>query len=55
MNTAKIFTGALGNATGIVGGNTFSNTILPSIYMNGTDKVLNNANDRFKKNSPVKE
>ncbi|HEX8577791.1 MAG TPA: DUF6443 domain-containing protein [Flavobacterium sp.] len=49
VNTAKIFTGAMGGATGIVGGNVFTNTILPSIYMNGTDKVLNDANEKQKK------
>lgn len=49
INTAKIFTGALGTATGIVGGNTFTNTLLPSIYMNGTDKLLNDANDKYNK------
>lgn len=54
VNTVKIFTGALGNTAGIVGGNIFTNTILPSVYMNGTDKALNNANDRYNKNNKVK-
>ncbi|MDR6546704.1 RHS repeat-associated protein [Chryseobacterium rhizosphaerae] len=53
INTAKIFTGTLGTATGVVGGNTFTNTLLPSIYMNGTDKLLNNANDTYNKNHPT--
>lgn len=53
INTAKIFTGTLGTVTGIVGGNTFTNTLLPSIYMNGTDKLLNNANDTYNKNHPT--
>ncbi|PTT36516.1 hypothetical protein DBR28_10920, partial [Chryseobacterium sp. HMWF028] len=51
VNTVKIFTGALGNAAGIVGGNIFTSTILPSAYMNGTDKALNDANDRYNKNN----
>jgi len=49
INTVKIFTGGLGNAAGIVGGNTFTNTLLPSIYMNGTDKALNDANEKYNK------
>lgn len=53
INTVKVFTGALGNATGIVGGNIFTNTFLPSIYMNGTDKALNNANETYNKNNQV--
>jgi RHS repeat-associated protein len=48
-NAVKVFTGALGNAAGMVGGNAFTGTVLPSIYMNGTDKVLNDANERYKK------
>ena len=47
INTVKIFTGGLGNAAGIVGGNNFTNTVLPSVYMNGTDKVLNDANEKY--------
>lgn len=50
INTAKVFTGTLGTAVGVVGGNTFTNTLLPSLYMNGTDKLLNNANDTYNKN-----
>ena len=49
INTAKIFTGTLGTAAGIVGGNTFTNTLLTSIYMNGTDKLLNDTNDKYNK------
>jgi hypothetical protein len=49
INTVKIFTGGLGNAAGIVRGNTFTNTLLPSIYMNGTDKALNDANEKYNK------
>ena len=50
INTAKIFTGTLGTAAGVVGGNTLTNTLLPSIYMNGTDKLLNDANEKYNKN-----
>lgn len=50
INITKIFTGTLGTAVGIVGGNTFTNTLLPSIYMNGTDKLLNDANETYNKN-----
>ncbi|WP_265427794.1 DUF6443 domain-containing protein [Chryseobacterium sp. YIM B08800] len=49
INTAKIFTGTLGTAAGMVGGNTLTNTLIPSIYMNGTDKLLNDANDTHNK------
>ncbi|WP_185153143.1 RHS repeat-associated core domain-containing protein, partial [Chryseobacterium sp. 8AT] len=50
INTVKIFTGALGNAAGVIGGNPFTNTVLPSLYMNGTDKMLNNANEKYQTN-----
>lgn len=48
INAVKVMTGALGNAAGVVGGNIFTGTILPSVYMNGTDKILNDANEKYK-------
>lgn len=48
VNTVKIFTGAFGNATGNVGTNIVTKTILPSVYMNGTDQILYKASEKYK-------
>ncbi len=49
INAVKVMTGALGNAAGVIGGgNILTGTILPSVYMNGTDKILNDANKKYK-------
>lgn len=41
INAVKVMTGALGNAAGVVGGNILTGTILPSIYMNQINEILN--------------